>query len=342
MLMLLLVFLGVSMADTWHANYENAMKAVRKKQWREAIPYLELAIAERAEPKLKKRTVGMRFIDYLPYFHLGLAYYKAGRWEKAKTAFEEALNYGVVRNKRGLHNFLRTMLEDCRSKLKSKALEKVPPPPVKATQPRPKQQDQISKQAPVQNKPDAKPQTKPEGKPETKTETPVTQPAEVETPAIDPGVSAIKKLMAEGVRLYQRGNIAEAAGKFQAVLQLQSSHTGAAGWVTHIQRHQIIKGLNTGIREYFSGNLTGSERNFRNAIRRLTGKPGDGSALVTALQFLAAVLIERHYLEGGASTKQLEEARRYIKKIIDMRPGYHLEEKYFSPKVRKEFEISNH
>jgi tetratricopeptide (TPR) repeat protein len=306
------------MADTWHANYNKAVKAVKKEQWQQAVKYLNDALKERNTPKLKARTVGLRFVDYLPYFHLGLAHYKSGRFRDAQSALEQSLEHGVVKKRGGLHDRLNLMLLDCREKLKPKpqaaAVTATPAKETQTAQPEPK---------PVEPKPQPV--------------TPVQKPKEKAEKPVKSGPGAVTRLIEEGKRLYRGGKWQAAKEKFSAVLQLESSHPVAAQWVKDIDHYIGVRHLNSGIEDYFSGKRKQGEQSFRKAVRQLAGENRGVRGLVTAHQFLAVLLIETFYLEGGESGGLLQEARQHIRTIKSLQPGFQLEKKYFSPKVQKVF-----
>ncbi|MBN2134413.1 MAG: hypothetical protein JW737_01660 [Acidobacteria bacterium] len=113
-------------AEKWYNYYENALDDIKNGNWDSAIKNLELVILEKSDPKMNARTVGLRFIDYLPYYHLGYAYYYKGDFTKAKSYFERSKQYTIIRQKSDLYSKLNTMLSTCEEKLN---------PSVKKTEP---------------------------------------------------------------------------------------------------------------------------------------------------------------------------------------------------------------
>ena len=63
---------------------------------RRSVPLLNDAIAGKESPKLKAKTYGLRFVNYLPYFHLGEAYYHLKEKQKAVENFDRCLKYGEI------------------------------------------------------------------------------------------------------------------------------------------------------------------------------------------------------------------------------------------------------
>jgi hypothetical protein len=77
-------------AEPWFVAYERALESQEQGEWRASIAFLEDALAERPEPRMKARTYGLRFINYLPYYRLGRAYFELGEGRKAKEYLEKS------------------------------------------------------------------------------------------------------------------------------------------------------------------------------------------------------------------------------------------------------------
>lgn len=276
--------------DTWYNNYKRGKDAVEKKNWGKAVRYLRAALEDKNEPRLKAKTYGLRFEDYLPYYYLGTAYYGNGLYKEAQTALEHSADYGVVR-KTGLYDTLKEMLANCKEKLK--------PAPLKSEtltethDPREKEQKKVEETTEPENKKKPPPKEEkskvaiqppdlPQKQPENKQEIPPKE----------------KEAVSEDTRLVEG-----------------------------------IGNLNRGIRFYFEGNRSESERYLREALPAFSGESKDAKELITTYQFLAVILIENHYLTEDPSGRLLSEAEKYIKKIRTLAPGFRLDDAYFSPKV---------
>ena len=48
------------------------------------------------KPNANARTYGMQFIDYIPYFYRGVAYYQTGELDKAKADLETSQSFGEI------------------------------------------------------------------------------------------------------------------------------------------------------------------------------------------------------------------------------------------------------
>ncbi|MCP5052827.1 MAG: hypothetical protein GY940_37005 [bacterium] len=361
---LLLVLAGGLVADTWFNNYEKGRKAIKKKKWADAVSYMQKALDQEKEPKLNAKTVGMNFIDYLPYYHLGQAQYNLGQYKEAISSFERSKNFDNSRRKRIFSGKLRELIQNCRAKMNPQPVQtqvtQTKPQPlaqVKTKQP-PTQQPATSKwqkQSPVakpqgdtkkwesveaKNKPTVTPKPKQEQtKPETKTQLPVKRTPQ---PIPSPGKStpgAAQTLIADGKALYSAGNFQDAQHKFAAVMQVDEGNPTAAKWLNIVEHSLDITILNSGIRFYFNGNRSQCKEALEKAIKAMENQNETGytESLVTAYQFMAVLLIENHYLDDDTSQEILKEAYKMIAKIKALKPGFQLENDYFSPKVAKIF-----
>jgi len=194
--------------DTWYNNYENGKDAVEKKNWSEAVQYFRAALEEKDEPRLKSKTYGLRFVDYLPYYYLGKAYYGSALYKDAQTALERSLDYGVIK-KTDLYDSLKEMLADCNEKLKPTTLKPTTPnsePPVPEAKEQKKEEEKskteiVSK--PVKAETKTLPPDLPETRPEKKQEVPARE--EKNVPEDTRLVEAVGNLN-RGIRLYFEGN----------------------------------------------------------------------------------------------------------------------------------------
>ena len=82
----------------WYVAYERALTAQEQSDWAGSIRLLKEALALKDHPKLKAKTYGLQFINYLPYFQMGLAYYHLKDKQKALENFDLCLKYGEIQN----------------------------------------------------------------------------------------------------------------------------------------------------------------------------------------------------------------------------------------------------
>ncbi len=87
---------SVGAQTPWYVSYEKALSAQEQGDWRGSLSLLRDALAVKGTPKLKARTYGLRFVNYLPYFHLGEAYYHLKEKQKALESFDLCLKYGEI------------------------------------------------------------------------------------------------------------------------------------------------------------------------------------------------------------------------------------------------------
>ncbi|MCU0287190.1 MAG: serine/threonine protein kinase [Acidobacteria bacterium] len=145
-------------------------------------------------------------------------------------------------------------------------------------------------------------------------------------------LSPAEKLIDSGKQLVNEGKLKEAKEKFTGVLKLETGHQAAIYELNSLAG----KYLDKGIENYFKGQVLKSEGFFREAAQILSlEKVAEkySKNLVIAYQFLAVILIEKHYLGNDNEGNALDEAKSYIKLISGINPGFELDKKYFSPKV---------
>jgi tetratricopeptide (TPR) repeat protein len=309
---LVMVLVSSLAAMEWYVHYTKAMKAFELKDWPETIRQIQEGLKDKPEPKLKARMTGIDFVDYLPYYYMGASYYNLGNFEQAQAAFNKSLDFGEIKKVGNLYSDLQRKMEDCQKWLM--------PSPKKSEITNLQKGVDLKTQEITAAEKDAgkvKSGVKPGAQPQVGGKT-VLSPAE--------------ELIDSGKQLVMEGKLTEAKEKFFAVLQLGSGHQAAQ----HELNLLAVNYLNEGIRNYFNGEVAGSEGLFREAeqiLSRAALVVKYGKNLIIAYQFLAVVLIEKHFLGMDTAGNGLEEASSYIARILSMNPGFELEKKYFSPKV---------
>jgi tetratricopeptide (TPR) repeat protein len=117
LLFALLMLSGLLNAEEWYVSYDDALKNIKDQNWSEAIKNLQDALSEKPEPALKAKTTGMRFINYIPYYKLGLVYYQQGKCSEALAALNKSLEYGLIKSIREEYPILQNMIADCQKRL---------------------------------------------------------------------------------------------------------------------------------------------------------------------------------------------------------------------------------
>jgi hypothetical protein len=114
----------VARAD-YKDSYREGIEAVDSGDWNAVARNMQAAIADNPSAGKKVNIYGMRFVPYLPYYHLGLARYKLGSCEAAVEALERSASEGAVRSDNDRLANLESMLSECRAELARRA----PPTP---------------------------------------------------------------------------------------------------------------------------------------------------------------------------------------------------------------------
>ncbi|MCI0699300.1 tetratricopeptide repeat protein [candidate division KSB1 bacterium] len=105
----------------WYVSYDQALRAQDKQEWQASIDYLQQALLGKPKPQLKAKTYGLRFVDYLPHFYLGVAHYHLGNKTAALKNFELEEQHGEIKNTSEVY----ALLMQLRAELKG---EKTTPP----------------------------------------------------------------------------------------------------------------------------------------------------------------------------------------------------------------------
>ena len=84
---------------TWYQAYDAGVAAFNKRDWPGAIASLERARQDKSSPGPGRKvfTTGNAFIDYLPDYYLGQAYYNLKQYAQAHDAFNRVKQSNVIR-----------------------------------------------------------------------------------------------------------------------------------------------------------------------------------------------------------------------------------------------------
>jgi tetratricopeptide (TPR) repeat protein len=80
----------------WYVSYEDAVTAQSRNDWSRSVPLLKEALKEKSGEKLKAKTYGLRFVNYLPYYALGTAYYHLQDKGRALACFDSSLSQKAI------------------------------------------------------------------------------------------------------------------------------------------------------------------------------------------------------------------------------------------------------
>ena len=74
-------------AYPWYYHYELGVALQKHKDWQRSLDSLISALDRRDRPQKSSRIYGMWFLDYYPYYNIGLAHYHLGNWKCAVQSF---------------------------------------------------------------------------------------------------------------------------------------------------------------------------------------------------------------------------------------------------------------
>lgn len=112
---IILFFCLILHGTDWYEDYLAGLKKIEKSDWGEAAEYFKKALEKNPDSQLKARTYGINFIDYFPYFYLGLANYNLNNMEEAVKNFSKELEYDFIKKKPDLYSRLTEMLNSANS-----------------------------------------------------------------------------------------------------------------------------------------------------------------------------------------------------------------------------------
>jgi len=71
----------------WYYHYELGLALTKKNDWQRALDSFLEALDHREKPNRFSRTYGVWFVDYYPYYSIGLAHYHLQNWKCAVSSF---------------------------------------------------------------------------------------------------------------------------------------------------------------------------------------------------------------------------------------------------------------
>jgi len=119
-----LLLLGSLWADVWHVHYKNAINAAKKGEWQEVIAQIQNAIEDSPEPKFQKKSYGLNYENYFPFYYLGLAYFRLTQYNKAEINLKKSFFYEEINKDKSYAGEAQRMLDDCHLRLNPVATEK--------------------------------------------------------------------------------------------------------------------------------------------------------------------------------------------------------------------------
>jgi TolA-binding protein len=101
-------------AEPWYDEYQGALKAISNRRWKDAETRLLAALRSGPNPGRRVRTYGVRFIDYLPEYQLGIVYFNEQRYADALEQFAKVQASGVLANGDTEYQAMAEMIASCR------------------------------------------------------------------------------------------------------------------------------------------------------------------------------------------------------------------------------------
>jgi tetratricopeptide (TPR) repeat protein len=104
--------------ETWYKLYDKARESIEQGQYTAAIGYLQEVILKAPESKTGKKSYGTSFVDYYPYYYLGLCFYKQQNYSEAMKWLEKEEEYGQIQESEFYSN-LQMMLNQSTASLRT-------------------------------------------------------------------------------------------------------------------------------------------------------------------------------------------------------------------------------
>jgi tetratricopeptide (TPR) repeat protein len=109
LLLSLLLTFKVSAQTDWYSQYKSALDYIEKREYTTAINLLKTIIDIEPNSETGKRATGGAYIDYYPYYHLGICYFEKGNYSEAQKWFSKSRSEGAVRANLGVYKNLKEM-----------------------------------------------------------------------------------------------------------------------------------------------------------------------------------------------------------------------------------------
>ncbi|HEY6552828.1 MAG TPA: Ig-like domain-containing protein, partial [Vicinamibacteria bacterium] len=91
----------------WYESYLDARdKHIPAKRYAECLIALKEAVRQRPEPGLQIQTYGVQFLDYFPYYYMGICFQAMGEPKSAITNFDAEVAGGSIKRRNRLHEDL--------------------------------------------------------------------------------------------------------------------------------------------------------------------------------------------------------------------------------------------
>jgi tetratricopeptide (TPR) repeat protein len=321
--LLFFLTMAVLWADVWHVHYRDAKAASRKGNWLVVIGHIEKALQDSPQPKYQKKTYGLDFENYFPYYLMGLAHFRLEDYEKAQAALNKSLEFGEVLKDAALAGEVGRMLKECRRlQTQNPELE----PAIRESQEN--SPDQALDKAATESGdfPDALLKQSP----------PLTQPTPQSSQVRDDTRQKIVDTwMAEAQLLRQQRLFKPAMEKYRAILQLEPRQPQARSGLELVGMLVVREHYRTLLRYFFSGETAAFAEGWREGIAYAEGMGQKARPLMgemTKLMILSR--IRQSLYENWSLKRESEVLDELMSRLLSLRVDPELSPGYFwSPKL---------
>jgi hypothetical protein len=98
-------------------EFKTGIRAQDHGDWQGSVPLLRLSLEKLPEDGERVRIYGGKYMNYLPHYYLGLAFYRQNNCVAALKEWELSVGVGAVLNTEE-HNALVSYLSDCRGRIR--------------------------------------------------------------------------------------------------------------------------------------------------------------------------------------------------------------------------------
>ncbi len=338
---LLLVLTSFALAGSWHEDYNQALQAMKSKNWQSAVNLLNSAISQKSTPKTRAKTYGLRFIDYLPYTYRGIAHYYLGEYDLAQNDLKKSLQIGAVRKAKrdrkakarlSKHlNLLKEKENDRKTPTAIKKKDEQNPVVISENVINSETQKEHNSQAKVAQEP-VKTKTSPVKK-SAKSGNRLYNSNIISTKDRDVTISnAFDDEFKAALTLYNDGEFRQAKENFLALEKKSPNKYETQQYLERINR--VEKMVRDGITAYFEGDHDLSITQLNNAL-----KNNFVNADVHA--FLGCAYAAKYLLQGAADNSLRVNAVEQFTIATRLSPEYNLDQRYISPSIINLFSKRN-
>ncbi|MBN2134425.1 MAG: hypothetical protein JW737_01720 [Acidobacteria bacterium] len=248
LLVVICLFSSLVFAERWYETYERAIELIDDGNFGAAVSILNRLIAQEPSPKAGRRAYGTKYIDYFPYYYLGLCHYELKNYSQAISWLERSNQEGEIRESKDLYSRLNSMLSDGKQRVSASnqnTSTTTTTPVVTPTSITPTATTTVQPTATV------------------KTSTTVLTSTELQNAQRQ---SRINNAIRDGRREYDRGNYSAAKTAFNKALKEDSANKEARQWITKIDNaEKAERYVNSGKDYEKSGDYSSAIKMYKQA-----------------------------------------------------------------------------